>query len=386
MPPITRTEARIYATPPLDTGDQRVLTEVEELRERLSLRLRPGRPWSGQLRRNMTARAIAGSNAIEGYPMRVSEVEALLVGEQPMGTPEPTRIEVDGYRRALSWIQALSDADGFAYEAGLLNSLHWMVQGHHAHKRPGRWRNRAVYVLSAGHPPVTEYTAPDPGRIPELMALLIDWLNAGDLDQPVHVRASMAHLNLVNIHPWCDGNGRLSRALSALLFARDGVLPAEYSSIEEWLGYRENTWDYYRVLKRVGGATWSPENDTHPWIKFCLRAHHLQAQSAERRFDLYARIWEQLSEATSRLGLDERVVYALLPAALSGKVRRAVYQHDADLTEQTAQRDLKELVRLGWLRADGRTRARQYVPGESMAPVVAEVLKLMPPYREPYDD
>lgn len=386
MSPVTRIEARIYATPPLDTADQRVLTEIVKLRERLSLRLHPRPSWSGQLRRNMAARAIAGSNAIEGYPMRVCEVEALLVGEQPVGTPESIRIEVEGHRRAMAWIQALSDAEDFAYEAGLLNGLHWMVQGHHTRKRPGRWRDRAVYVLSAGYPPVTEYTAPDPGRVPELMTALINWLNSGDLDQSVHVRASMAHLNLVNIHPWSDGNGRLSRALSTLLFAREGAMPAEYSSIEEWLGYRENTWDYYRVLKRVGGPTWSPEKDTSPWIRFCLRAHHLQAQSAERRFDLYARIWEQLSEATSRLGLDERVVHALLPAALNGKVRRAMYQQDAELSEQVAQRDLKGLVQLGWLRADGRTRARQYVPGQAMAPVLDDVYARMPPYREPYDD
>lgn len=379
-------DARLYATPPLDDADHRVIAEIEDIRGRLSHLLRPGLQWTGQLRRNMAARAIVGSNTIEGYTASVDDVEALLAGERASEAPESTVVELEGYQRAMSWIQALSDADTLVYEGNLLNALHWMLQGHHPRKRPGRWRNTGVYISSSVNPRIPQYTAPDADQVPALMDLLFSWLNEGDLDQPVHVRASMAHLNLVKVHPWSDGNGRLSRALSTLVFAREGLMPAEFSSIEEWLGYDENTIDYYRILRQVGGPVWSPERDTHPWIKFCLRAHHLQAQSAERRFDLYARIWEQLADTTSQLGLDERVVYALLPAALNGKVRRAMYQQDAELSEQVAQRDLKGLVQLGWLRADGRTRARQYVPGQAMAPVLDDVYAQMPAYREPYDD
>ena len=110
------------------------------------------------------------------------------------------------------------------------------------------------------------------------MSELIDWLNEGDLGAPVHVRASMAHLNLVKIHPWKDGNGRMSRALSTLVFSREALMPPEFSSIEEWLGRGQNTYAYYQVLEDEGGPHWSPERDTRPWIRFCLTAHHRQAQ------------------------------------------------------------------------------------------------------------
>ncbi|WP_452672829.1 Fic family protein [Streptomyces abikoensis] len=130
------------------------------------------------------------------------------------------------------------------------------------------------------------------------------------------MRASMAHLNLVNIHPWKDGNGRMSRAVSTLVFAREPtcLLPPEFSSIEERLGRAQSTCAYYRVLQQVGSPAWPPERDTHPWIRFCLEVHHRQAQQAQRRTDLLSRAWIHLGEAAEHDGLDERVLYALLPA------------------------------------------------------------------------
>ncbi|MCM2416518.1 Fic family protein [Streptomyces sp. RKAG293] len=286
----------------------------------------------------------------------------------------------------MTYIQALADAgEGFRYDAGLLNGLHFMLQGHHLDKRPGRWRNGPVFVTSPDDPLVPAYTAPDFEHVPALTAELIEWLNDGDLETPVHVRASMAHLNLVNVHPWKDGNGRMSRSLSTLVFAREGVLPPEFSSIEEWLGRGQNTYAYYRVLQQVGSPRWDPTRDTHPWVRFCLEAHHRQAQQAQRRTDLLSRAWTHLAQASTADDLDERVVYALLPAFWGSRVRRTVYQQDADLSDQQAIRDLRELVRLGWLAPHGAARARYYGPGRRMQLAQEEVRGSLEPYTDPYE-
>ncbi|MCK9899146.1 Fic family protein [Frankia sp. Cpl3] len=68
----------------------------------------------------------------------------------------------------------------------------------------------------------------------------------------------MAHLHLVSIHPWADGNGRMSRSLQTLMIAREGVLAPEFSSIEAWLGRPGNTWEYYRELAARGGLPTFP--------------------------------------------------------------------------------------------------------------------------------
>src|SRR5262249_34826263 len=158
-----------------------------------------------------------------------------------------------------TYLQTLHDVPDFCYSKGQLNALHWMLQGHrHTSRKPaGQWRRGPVYVTDARNPNVAAYTAPAADAVPELIAELIDWLNAKDATHPL-VRAAMAHLHLVSIHPWADGNGRMSRSLQTLLIAREGVLAPEFSSIEAWLGLSLNTWEYYRELASRG-PTYVPD-------------------------------------------------------------------------------------------------------------------------------
>ena len=73
-------------------------------------------------------------------------------------------------------------------------------------------------------------------RVPSLMGEIMDWLEHGDLDAHLIVRAAMAHLHLVSVHPFGDGNGRISRIVQSLVLARGGPLAPEFVSIEEYLG------------------------------------------------------------------------------------------------------------------------------------------------------
>jgi len=148
----------------------------------------------------------------------------------------------------MSYVQSLHDAPDFSYSKGLLCAMHWMLQGHRhtVRKSAGQWRPGAVYVTDARDASIAAYTAPDVEQVPRLMAELVDWLGADEPGTHLLVRAAMAHLNLVAIHPWADGNGRMSRSLQTLMIAREGVLAPEFSSIEAWLGRPGNTWEYYR--------------------------------------------------------------------------------------------------------------------------------------------
>ncbi|WTU28545.1 Fic family protein [Kitasatospora purpeofusca] len=375
----------LYGVPSLQDIDESVLAEIDEMRDRLRLHLRTPRRWEGQLRRNLTARAIAGSNTIEGYAASVSDVEDIMVGEAPIDANDTVTAEIEGYRQAMTYIQRLAEAgDDFAYSKGLLNSLHFMMQGHHLIKRPGWWRTGPVYVTSAEDPTIAAYTAPDVQQLAVLTAELVEWLNEGDLNAPGLVRASMAHLNLVAIHPWSDGNGRMSRALHTLVLAREGIMAPEFSSIEEWLGRARNTYRYYDILADVGGPVWTPDRDTLPWIRFCLRAHHQQAQSVERQVNTTREVWTALDEAVEKRGWPDRMLYALYPAAMGNRLRRATYQADAGLSEQQAQRDIRELVRANWLAAQGEAQGRYYTAGPDLPEAIVRGVREPRPLRDPY--
>jgi Fic family protein len=377
----------LFPTPALTSEDRRVLGEIEDLRRSLRLQVRSTpTKWTEGLRKFLTADAVAASNSIEGFKVSTVDVEDLLEGERDVDVSDENREETLAYQRMMTYIQTLHDVTDFRYGKEFLNALHWMLQGHrHTPRKPaGQWRRGPVYVTDARDPSIAAYTAPDADDVPGLMEELAGWLNTDDGTHPL-VRAAMAHLHLVAIHPWADGNGRMSRSLQTLMIARDGELAPEFSSIEAWLGRPGNTWEYYRELQRRG-ATYRPDQDVSDWLRFNLTAYHQQAQTVRNRLERSAAVWRLLGEFAEERGLDERVVSALHDVAMSGRVRRTRYERAEDLSLQRAQRDLRELVAAGVLAPVGRTRARFYTAGQSFPSSALDAARTPVPLTDPYAD
>jgi Fic family protein len=363
----------LFPTPILAPVDQAVLADVDRMRDRLRHQIQGhAGKWTSGLRKFLTADAVAASNSIEGFRVSTQDVQDLMDGERDVDVSDENREETLAYQRMMTYVQSLHDVADFEYSKGLLNSLHWMLQGHrHTRRKPaGQWRMGSVYVTDPRNPRRAAYTAPDMDDVPGLMAELVAWLNTEDETHPL-IRAAMGHLNLVSIHPWADGNGRMSRSLQTLMIAREGVLAPEFSSIEAWLGSPGNTWDYYRELQRRG-ATYLPDQDVSRWIRFNLTAYHQQAQAVQHQMDQSVAVWEMLSAFAGKAGLDERVVSALHEVAVAGRIRRGRYQQAEGLTLQQAQRDLRDLATAGLLVPVGRTRARYYTEGPQFPEAVLE--------------
>jgi Fic family protein len=355
----------IYSTPALAPEEETVVRLVDELKRRI--RSATGsdgerRRWEGLLRRNLFAKAIVGSNSIEGIHASVEDAIAAVEGEEPLDERTKDWRAITGYRRAMTYVLRLRDDPHFTYSAELLKSLHFMMLEHEADRNPGRWRPGAVYVIrDSGE---TVYQGPDSELVPELVGALIQDLNRSG-DSPGIVRAAMAHLNLVMVHPFSDGNGRMARCLQSLVLARTGMVSPVFSSIEEYLG--RNTLPYYAVLEEVGQGTWHPENDARPWLRFCLSAHYIQASTVLRRIKETHLLWEEIDREVQLRGLPERSIVALLDAALGFKVRNATYRGPAGVSQQTASIDLSELAKSGLLVPYGEKRGRYYLRGELLS-------------------
>jgi Fic family protein len=372
-------------TPDLTSSDERVLGEIEQMRDRIRRQMSVTAPKSvAAVRKYLTADAIAASNWIEGFKVSTVDAQDLMDGERDVDVSDANRDETLAYQRMMTYIQTLHDVEDFGYDKSLLNALHWMLQGHrHTRQKPaGQWRKRAVYVTDPRDPGVAAYTAPDAKDVPGLIAELTAWLNAEDDTHPL-VRAAMAHLHLVSIHPWPDGNGRMSRSLQTLMIAREGVLAPEFSSIEAWLGRPGNTWEYYRELQQRG-ATYLPDQEVSSWMRFNLTAYHQQAQTVQARIDRSGQVWEALFAFAGTEKLDERMVSALHDVAMAGRARRFRYEQTEGLSLQQAQRDLRDLVAAHVLEPVGRTRARYYVAGDRFPDEVLEIAEKPTTLKLPY--
>lgn len=196
----------------------------------------------------------------------------------------------------------------------------------------------------------------------------------------------MAHLNLVKIHPWRDGNGWMSRCLHTRALTRGGVFAPEFSSIEEWLGVGRNTYAYYDALGEIGGQPWQPDNDTSKWIRFCLSAHHQQAQLVRQRLDQAAHLWELLDTWVRRNGLPERVVSALHLAAYRGPSTPHPLSTRREPHRRPSNRDLRALVRADMLEQHGETRGRFYLTSPTLMRVPRPIQQRvrLPPVQRPH--
>jgi Fic family protein len=370
----------LYKTPTLDREDTRALDGLAELRTELESVLRVPRRWSGGLRRTTQARAIRGSNSIEGYLVSPQDAVAAVDDEEPVSADDRTWQEIIGYRRVLTYVLQMGANPGFQLDAHTLRTMHFMLLEHELTKSPGQFRPGSIYVQDE-RTGETVYEGPDASQLGELVDALARELTTPAQEEPA-VRAAMAHLNLVMIHPFRDGNGRMARALQTLVLAREQVLEPTFSSIEEWLG--GNTEDYYRILALTGQGAWHPANDAHLWVKFNLRAHHMQAETLKVRFAEAERMWSRLDALVSRHALPERVGDALFDAMLGLRVRRTSYLKRVELEERTATRDLARLSDLGLLEAHGNTRGRFYLAGEILRDAAREARSDRRQLTDPY--
>jgi Fic family protein len=248
----------LFSTPQLDEREQDVLGQIERLKVILRHQLHEPRRWYGPLRRLSAARAIQGSNTIEGYDARLDDAAAIAAGEEPLDADDETRRALSGYHDAMTYVLQLADDEDFSYSSQLLKSLHFMMTSYDLKHGPGRWRPGVIYVRNEGTGEVV-YEGPDAEDVPSLVGELVHYLNESATEHDRLVRAGMAHLNLVMIHPFRDGNGRMARCLQSLVLARAGVLAPVFISIEEYLG--RNTQAYYDVLGQVGLGSWRPDCD-----------------------------------------------------------------------------------------------------------------------------
>lgn len=353
----------IFSVPKLPSDCMTVLGWINDLREKLRFSTSDNiNRWGGLLARTSYARAIQGSNAIEGINVTMDEAIAAVDRQPPEKTGDEDWLAIWGYREAMDYIIQLAKDGSHRHNAGTVLGLHYMMLKHDLNSHPGRLRPGAIFVTNIAKNEIV-YTGPDADLVPILMEELFGFLNQKD-DVPIIVKAAMAHLNLAMIHPFKDGNGRMARALQTMVLSREGILSPVFSSIEEYVG--RNSQDYYNVLGEVGQAAWHPENDVTPWIKFCLTAHYRQARTLLRRMTELQRLWNALEVEVKKRKLQDRMIFALADAAIGLRVKNSTYRQQAEVSLQLAKLDLRNLTNSGFLMPHGESRGRYYVASTAL--------------------
>ncbi len=265
------------------------------------------------------------------------------------------------YARAMDHVGVMALDPTFRWLDRVILDLHFDACSFQRAEQPGRWRSGAVGVTGSDGRLV--YKAPDAIEVPGLMAEVIGWLDRGDPETHVVVRAAMAHLHVVSVHPFRDGNGRISRIIQSLVLAREGLMSPEFGSIEEYLA--THTTAYYEALNEAHGPTYQPNRDVSGWIAFCVDAHLAQARQRLSQVKEAAARWTQLEQLVESRGWPDRLVIAL-EQALMGGADRSGYAAEAGVSPATASADFRRLLDAGLVEQRGRGRSVRYQASDGL--------------------
>ena len=353
----------LYATPAKSPELERRLTELDLQRRYLAQHLgQSAEPWTGALRRLAAAEATVGSTSIEGYGASLEDTVEILAGRPAAKTSDETQRIIAAYGQAMERVTAFADDPQFRWTAQTIAELHFLVCFPQPEARPGRLRDGGIVVTrGAGREP---YRPPGSDSLPALVEEFAAWLRAGDTARHTVIRAAMAHLHLVSIHPFRDGNGRVARIIQSLVLAREGVLRPELVSIEPYLG--RHTREYYAVLEDVQGTRYEPDRDASPWVEFCIDAHVSEATERRRWLEVAYTRHDFCEALAATMAYPERFVAALDQALLGLPVTNADHRRQAGVASPTAVQDLQRLRRDGWLDQEGGGRSVRYTASDKL--------------------
>ena len=214
----------------------------------------------------------------------------------------------------------------------------------------GAWRADRTSPMQVVSGPVgrerVHFEAPAAGRIQEEMRRFLEWFNSDTTTEPV-LKAALAHLWFVTIHPFDDGNGRMARAIADMLLARSEGSPQRFYSMSEQIC--DERGEYYRILEQTQRGTM----DVTSWMEWflgCLTRAIEGAHTALSGVIEKARYWEKLRSVP--LNERQRLVINRLLEGFEGKLTTSKWAALTKSSQDTALRDIQQLVHRGVLVRD----------------------------------
>ena len=348
----------MFSTTPTLTITPEMLTLIAELDEfkgtwRAISTLAPER--LAALRKVATIESIGSSTRIEGAKLTDREVEALLSRLELHSFRSRDEEEVAGYAEAMERI--FLSFDSIPLSENYVQQLHGILLRYSSkdeHHR-GRYKTHSNNVEAFG--PNGEslgviFETASPFDTPLKMQELVTWTQSALADNALHplLVISIFVVVFLAIHPFQDGNGRLSRILTTLLLLKAGYAYVPFSSLESVIEQHKES--YYLGLRRTQSTLNQKSPDWEPWVVFFLRALQRQKRRLSEKVDQGRLMLSSMSE------LAEKIVEL---ARAHGRISVADIVRATGANRSTVKLRLSVLVRDGVLSRHGQGRTTWYV-------------------------
>ena len=339
----------------LSQVEVKLIAEIDEFKGKWQVlrTLAPDRLQA--LRKVATIESIGSSTRIEGAKLSDREVEELLTAIHLAHLRSRDEEEVTGYAECMELV--FESYAVIPVDENHIKQLHQVLLKYATKDA----RHRGEYKKLPNHVEAFDATGQSVGIVfetatpfatPRKMTELVTWLAQEWHERQTHPLLTIALfvVHFLAIHPFQDGNGRLSRVLTTLLLLQAGYHYVPYSSLERVI--EENKDQYYLALRRAQQTLSGTRQTFLVWITFFLRALRKQVAALEQKI----KDEERLAELPP-------LSAALLQLARAGTrltVRNAVTLTSAN--RNTVKLHLKQLVHRGLLRQEGRGKGTWYRP------------------------
>jgi len=305
---------------------------------------------------------VVKSSEIEGEHLEPDQVRSSIARRLGMdiGGLVPSDRQVDGI------VEMMLDATG-KYDDAL--SIERLYAWHAALFPTGRsgmykiavaaWRDDSDGPMQVVSGPMgrekVHYEAPPANRVQHEIETFLEWFNAPAETDPI-LKAGLAHLWFVTLHPYDDGNGRIARAITDMALSRSDESRQRFYSMSGQI--RNERKDYYEMLERTQKGDLDVTR-WQTWFLSCLNRAIAAADETLSAVLAKARFWEQFAT----VALNERQIRVLnrLLDGFEGKMTTSKWAKIAKCSQDTAHRDILDLIKRGALQKDsGGGRSTSY--------------------------
>ncbi len=311
--------------------------------------------WEKQFKEDAIVRAVYHGTHLEGNLLNRDDAKDVLLGKEVIGRPRDIQ-EIINYRKVIEFIDEEAKRKIDKITETLIKKLHRIIVDKIlSPEQAGEYRTKQVIIRNSQTGEVT-FRPPPPLEVPFLMRDFIYWLNRENQNNlhPV-LKAGIAHHELVRIHPFIDGNGRVARVLATLILLLGGYDIRRFFSLEEY--YDRDAAVYYENLQKASAG------DLTAWLEYFTYGAAVEFEKIKEKvlkLSKDAKLKERFGG--QQIYLTERQMKIIEYIQEVGYLQNQSFPDlFPDISEDTILRDIKYLIEKGLLKKIGSTKAARYV-------------------------
>jgi Fic family protein len=310
-----------------------------------------------QLKRQALIRMVHTSTSIEGNKLAEFQVGKVLSG-MSVSADQRSIQEVKNYQEAIKEVESLAQEPGHLTINKILHLHKILMKGLLPEEKQGQWRTGPIYVvddMGDGREQL-RYEGPPADKVLFLINELLTWLeHAGKEKLHPVLKAGIFHLQFVSIHPFPDGNGRMTRLLTQYILYKANWDFRKIIVLEDF--YNSDRQEYYNAENEIQGNKYHEGQDQTPWLDYFVLGFLIEARKVK---DGIKAVGFNKTDADSQVFLDKDEIQIMDFLSTTGQVTSKDVEEILKIAKRTAQLKLKNLVDKKLIKMEGKGPASYY--------------------------